>query len=196
METKTHNKTRVVAHDALDCEIQRASHKLARKNHLDVASDPQTEAKFQDVNEDCDVLKDPERRAKYGNPQPRYEVSGSPNWDGGFWFALHSASSAGGFDDIFRSLWRSDPHTSGFGGRMSMAGQHACIEVSSYDPFSRVTRTLTQRMPHVNTNRDVSVVEPNGWIRRLTGKSLSTKPPGDICATPQIANPKVSAELE
>ena len=284
METKDHYKTLGVARNASDDEIKTAFRKLARKYHPDVASDPQSEAKFKDVNEAYDVLKDPEKRAEYDNPQPQQEFSGSQNWDGGFGFAHPGGGSAGGFEDIFDRFNRSDPHAAGFGGRMSMADQHARIEVPLSDAFSGATRTLTLQMPQVNANGDVSLVERNiavkipkgvtegqnirlrgqgirmsegsgagdlyfeivfaphpfyrpegkdlyldlpvtpweaalgqkvvlptpdgkvdlqipknarnGQKLRLKGKGLPTNPPGDIYATLQIMNPKVSTEQE
>lgn len=284
METKDHYKTLGVARDASDEEIKRAFRKAARKYHPDVASDPQSEAKFKDVTEAYDILKDLEKRAEYDNPQPQQEFSGSPNWDGGFGFAHPGGSSARGFEDIFGSFYRSDQRTAGFSGRMSMADQHARIEVPLSDAFSGTTRTLTLQMPQVNVNGDVSFVDRsiavkipkgvtegqnirlrgqgiqmpegggvgdlyfeivfaphpvyrpegrdlyldlpvtpweaalgqkvvlptpdgkvdlqipknarNGQILRLKGKGLPTKPPGDIYATLQIVNPKVSTEQE
>ena len=161
METKDHYKTLGVARDASNEEIKRAFRKLARKYHPDVASDPQSEAKFKDVNEAYDVLKDPEKRAKYDNPQSQHEFSGSPNWDGGFGFAHPGGRSAGGFEDIFGSFYRSDPHAADIGGRMSMADQHARIAVPLSDAFSGATRTLTLQVPQLNANGEMSLIERN-----------------------------------
>ena len=284
MEKKDHYKTLGVARDASDEVIKTAFRKLARKYHPDVASDPQSEAKFKEVNEAYDVLKDPEKRAEYDNPQPRQEFSGSSNWDGGFGFAHPGASSAGGFEDIFGSFYGSGPRATGFGARMSLADQHARIEVPLSDAFSGSTRTLTLQIPKMNANGDVSLIERNISVRipkgvtegqnirlrgqgvqmpegggagdlyfeivfaphpvyrpegrdlyldlpvtpweaalgqkivlptpdgkvdlkipknarngqklRLKGKGLPTSPPGDIYATLQIVNPKVSTEQD
>ena len=45
--------------------LQKAFRKLARKYHPDVNKDPGAEAKFKELNEAYEVLKDPEKRAKY-----------------------------------------------------------------------------------------------------------------------------------
>lgn len=191
MKTKDHYKTLGVARDASDEDIKRAFRKLARKYHPDVASDPQSEAMFKDVNEAYDVLKDPGKRAEYDNRQPRQEFSGSPNWDGGFGFAHPGGSSAGRFEDIFGRFDRSDPREAAFGGRMSMADQHARIEVPLSDAFSGATRTLTLQIPQVSANGDVSLVERNIAVKipkgvtegqniRLRGQGIQMPEGGDV----------------
>src|SRR5678810_953596 len=46
-------------------EIKRAYRKLARKYHPDVSKEPDAEAKFKELQEANEVLKDPEKRAAY-----------------------------------------------------------------------------------------------------------------------------------
>ena len=50
-----------VARDATQDEIKRAYRKLARKYHPDVSGEPNAEARFKEVGEAYEVLKDPER---------------------------------------------------------------------------------------------------------------------------------------
>lgn len=69
MEMKDRYKILGVTRNASGENIRRAFRKLARKYHPDVASDPQSEAKFKEVNAAYDVLKDSEKRAEYDNPQ-------------------------------------------------------------------------------------------------------------------------------
>ena len=74
-------------------EIKKAYRKLARKYHPDVnGGDPEAEARFKEINEAYEVLRDPQRRSHYdrfGHPQPGGGFDGA----GGFGF--------GDFDDIF-----------------------------------------------------------------------------------------------
>ena len=44
--------------------LQKAFYKLARKYHPDVNKDPGAEAKFKELNEAYEVLKDPEKRGQ------------------------------------------------------------------------------------------------------------------------------------
>ena len=54
-----------VERDAAQDEIKRAYRKLARKYHPDVSKEPDAEARFKELGEAYEVLKDPEKRAAY-----------------------------------------------------------------------------------------------------------------------------------
>lgn len=58
-------KTLGVEREASPADIKRAYRKLARKYHPDVSRDGEAEAKFKEVSEAYEVLKDPEKRKKY-----------------------------------------------------------------------------------------------------------------------------------
>jgi curved DNA-binding protein len=60
MEFKDYYKTLGVARDATPDQIKRAYRKLARKYHPDVSKEPDAEARFKEINEAQEVLKDPE----------------------------------------------------------------------------------------------------------------------------------------
>lgn len=66
MEFKDYYKILGVPRDADEKTIKAAYRRLARKYHPDVnKGDPQAEEKFKEINEAYEVLKDPEKRAKY-----------------------------------------------------------------------------------------------------------------------------------
>jgi len=91
MDFKDYYAALGVAKNASQEEIQRAYRKLARKYHPDVNKTPDAEEKFKDIGEAYEVLKDPDKRAKYdrygvawkaaqqggGTPPPGYEDAGS-----------------------------------------------------------------------------------------------------------------------
>ncbi len=54
-----------VSRSATQDEIQKRYRKLAREYHPDLNEDPEAEAKFKAIGEAYEVLKDPEKRAKY-----------------------------------------------------------------------------------------------------------------------------------
>lgn len=73
-----------VSRDASAEEIKKAYRKMAMKYHPDVASEPDAEDKFKQVNEAYEVLSDPQKRAMY-------DRGGDPLGGGSF-------SGFGGFD--------------------------------------------------------------------------------------------------
>lgn len=107
MEFKDYYTTLGVAKTATPEEIQRAYRKLARKYHPDINKAAGAEDTFKDVGEAYEVLKDPDKRAKYdrygaawkvaqesgGTPPPGYED---------VWVDLGRGGSegAGGFADF------------------------------------------------------------------------------------------------
>lgn len=65
-----------VAKSASQDEIKKRYRKLAMQHHPDKGGD---EAKFKEINEAYDVLGDPQKRAQYDNPQPRFDTSSFRN---------------------------------------------------------------------------------------------------------------------
>ena len=65
MDFKDYYKVLGVARDASQEEIQKAYRKLARKHHPDVSKEKGAETRFKEVSEANEVLKDPEKRARY-----------------------------------------------------------------------------------------------------------------------------------
>ena len=79
--------------------IQKAFRKLARKYHPDVNKDPAAETKFKELNEAYEVLKDPEKRARYDNLGAGWKA-GDPfeGFGGGFsGFGGRGGNPFGGF---------------------------------------------------------------------------------------------------
>ena len=65
MEFKDYYGIMGVARDATQDEIKRVYRKLARKYHPDVSKEVDAEAKFKELGEAYEVLKDPKKRAAY-----------------------------------------------------------------------------------------------------------------------------------
>ena len=65
MEYKDYYDIMGVKRDATVDELKRSYRKLARKYHPDVSQEADAEAKFKEVGEAYEVLKDPEKRAAY-----------------------------------------------------------------------------------------------------------------------------------
>lgn len=90
MEYKDYYQTIGVPRDATQDDIKRAYRKLARKYHPDVSKEPEAEARFKEIGEAYEVLKDPEKRTAYDRLGTRWksgqEFQPPPGWDQGFEF--------------------------------------------------------------------------------------------------------------
>ncbi len=145
-----------VERDAAQDEIKRAYRKLARKYHPDVSDQPDAEARFKELGEAYEVLKDPEKRAAYdqlgANWKAGQNFNPPPDWDQGFEFhgGEFTGADAEQFSDFFSSLFGQGGggagHATGYGRRDYHAhGQdtHAKVLIELEDAYMGATKTLT-----------------------------------------------------
>lgn len=202
MEYKDYYKILGVARDATQEQIKQAYRKVARKFHPDISKEANAEAKFKDVGEAYEVLKDPEKRAAYdkfgANWREGQHFEPPPNWDAGFEFrgAGYTGGDASGFSDFFESLFghghtgRQRQHVF----RMQGEDQHAKIVIPLADAYAGARQTITLTRPVVDANGHVAtnphtlhVVIPKGIVEgqriRLEGQGLpgyGGSPAGDL----------------
>jgi len=187
---------------ASDADIKKAYRKLAHKYHPDVSKEAGAEARFKEVAEAYQTLKDPDKRAAYdrlGAHAPGEEFTPPPDW--GPQQSWGSEESFEGVDlaDLLASLARGRPRGGGPGGRMSFRGEdyelrtsvtieqayHGTlielnISVPEYDAEGRMTRVpkaLKVRVPKGVTD---------GQRLRLAGKGgkgVNGGPDGDLYLT-------------
>src|SRR2546429_7800719 len=122
MEYRDYYKILGVERTASADEIKKVYRRLARKYHPDVSKEANAEAKFKEVQEAYEVLKDPEKRAAYdqlgSNWQSGQQFRPPPDWGSGFEFRGgprsgaryqgargQGALGAEGFRDFFSSLF-------------------------------------------------------------------------------------------
>jgi len=154
MEYKDYYQIMGVKRDATQDEIKRAYRKLARKYHPDVSKEADAEARFKEVGEAYEVLRDPEKRSAYdrlgANWKAGQEFRPPPGWDQGF--EVHgdfSTADAERFSDFFESLFGRGGFTRGFTGQAKgefhARGQdtYARVMIDLEDAFHGATRTLT-----------------------------------------------------
>src|SRR5689334_25115216 len=111
MEYRDYYETLGVARTASADDIKKAYRRLARKYHPDVSKEKDAEAKFKEVQEAYEVLKDTEKRAAYdqlgSNWQQGQQFRPPPDWGSGFEFRGGAAGGQqqgdfdGGFSDFF-----------------------------------------------------------------------------------------------
>ncbi len=205
MEYKDYYAVMGVAREATQDEIKRAYRKLARKYHPDVSKEPDAEARFKEVGEAYEVLKDPEKRAAYDQLGQQWkagrEFHPPPDWDAGFEFrgGGYTAGDTDAYSDFFEELFGRGH--GGAGGaqrqrtyRMRGEDHHAKVLIDLEDNFNGATRSISLRMPvltddgHVTTReRTLNVRIPKG-IRagqqiRLAGQGgpgVGDAEPGDL----------------
>ncbi len=130
-----------VGRDAGGDDLKRAYRKLAMQHHPDRnPGDKQAEAKFKEINEAYDVLKDEQKRAAYDRyGHAAFEQGGGPG-AAGFDFA------GGGIGDIFEQMF--GDFMGGSGGRRGGRGPRgggdirAGVEIELTEAFSGTRTTL------------------------------------------------------
>jgi curved DNA-binding protein len=210
MEFKDYYAVMGVPRDATDEQVKQAYRKLARKYHPDVSKEPDAEARFKEVGEAYEVLRDPQKRAAYdqlgSGPPPGQDFRPPPDWASGFEFsgAGHAGPGEGGQHDFggdpsefFETLFG----RAGFagGGRQRRTRErgedhHARVMIDLEASLEGGTRTLTLRVPEAGDDghprlreRTLNVKIPRGIQAgqhiRLAGQGESLAggaKPGDL----------------
>lgn len=188
-------------------EIKRAYKKLARKYHPDVSKEADAEARFKELNEAYQVLKDPEKRAAYDqlgkNWKAGEDFSPPPDWGAGFEFsgAGFDGGDAGEFSDFFESLFGHGFGSAQAGQRGTRQGHarrgqdhHAKVLIDLEDAYHGASRSITLQSPEVdshgrvyNKQRTLNVKIPKGVKQgqriRLSGQGspgMGSAPAGDL----------------
>ena len=168
MDYKDYYKVMGVARDAKPDEIKRVYRRLARKYHPDVSKEPNAEAKFKDVQEAYEVLKDPEKRAAYdqlgSNYRPGQQFTPPPDWGRDFEFSGGFGGRENeGFSDFFSSLFggRGGFRESRGGSRGGFASagedQVAKISISLEDAFRGGPQTIELKAPQLDENGHLAI---------------------------------------
>jgi molecular chaperone DnaJ len=159
-----------VSRDASEADLKKAYRKLAVKYHPDKnPGDTEAEAKFKDISEAYDVLKDAEKRAAYDRyGHAAFKQGGMGNAGGG------GMGGMGGHDpfDIFREAFGGgggggifEEFFGGSGGRSTGGAQHGAdlrydLEITLEEAAKGVEREIRYRRPVVCSRCDGSGAEP------------------------------------
>ena len=195
MEFRDYYKVLGVERTASADAIRKAYRRLAHKYHPDVSKEPNAEARFKEMQEAYEVLKDPEKRAAYDQLGSQWKAGEQfrppPDWGSGFEFSGDGRARAGrsrgrgagprgfgagedgglgeqGFSEFFSSL---------FGGGSPFAAEgrrpgrdhHARIEIDLEEAFRGTTRMLELKRPEL---------KPDGTLELRNHTVRVTIPPG------------------
>lgn len=177
MEYKDYYAIMSVERDVTADELKRSYRKLARKYHPDVSQEADAEAKFKEVGEAYEVLKDPEKRAAYDQLGSQWQAGQDfhppPGWDAGFSSSgggpqasgpETSGPDLGAFSDFFEFLYggayRRSSATSGGGRRQDFQirgeDHHARVIVNLEDSYQGTTRSITLQFPELTEQGQVT----------------------------------------
>jgi curved DNA-binding protein len=203
MEFKDYYAVLGVAKQASQEDIQRAYRQLARKYHPDINQAAGAEEKFKDIGEAYEVLKDPDKRAKYdrygaawkaaeqhgGTPPPGYED---------VWFDLSGAregmfSGPSGFSDFFEQLFGgmrgqgAGARSQGWSWNQPGADREARVVLGLEEAAHGGDREISLHQPTTGQTKTYKVHIPKG-VRpgqriRLAGQGepgMGNAPPGDL----------------
>ena len=171
MEFKDYYTIMGVPRDATPDDIKRAYRKLSRKYHPDVSKEKNAEARFKELGEAYEVLKDPEKRTAYdqlgANWKEGQDFRPPPGWNAGAEQAGKGAQwdfnsgDASDHSDFFESLFRqgfagagsrSSARSSSSRPSFSAPGEdrHAKIQIDVEDSYNGATRTISLRVPEMS----------------------------------------------
>jgi curved DNA-binding protein len=190
MEFRDYYKILGVERSASADQIKTAYRRLARKYHPDVSKEPNAEARFKEMQEAYEVLRDPEKRAAYDQLGSDWKSGQSfhppPDWGRGFEFSGRPAGGGGGrqyytgrgaggavggddFSDFFSSLFGGGSPFAGAAARGGGRDHHARIDITLEEAYRGTTRMLELKRPEV---------KPDGSVELRSHTVRVTIPPG------------------
>jgi molecular chaperone DnaJ len=148
-----------VSREASESEIKKAYRKLAMEYHPDRNSSPDAEARFKEITEAYEVLRDPQKRAAYD----RYGKAGVGSGGG---FGFHHVDLSEALNIFMRDFGGMGGFESIFGGRRSRADERR-------GPDIRVTVRLTLDEVALGVKKTVKIKGPE---RCTTCQGSGAKP--------------------
>ncbi|SAL85514.1 chaperone protein DnaJ [Caballeronia arvi] len=198
MKYKDYYAVMGVPRTANEAEIKTAHRKLARKFHPDLNKDADAEARFKEVGEAWQVLKDPEKRAAFDALGTGYkdgdELRTRP--DVGEDFAYSGGHDSQDVNDFFSDLFGPRARHASRSDAPKWPGEdlHAKVSVSLEDLYNGAQRTFSVEMPVIDDQghvtyqtRTLDVAIPKGMLDgqrlRLAGQGgmgVGNAPRGDL----------------
>jgi curved DNA-binding protein len=198
MKYKDYYAVMGVPRTATEAELKTAHRKLARKFHPDLNKEADAEARFKEVGEAYQVLKDPEKRAAFDALGTGLKDGDEirPRPDAGDGFEYRGSGGPQDTDDFFSDLFGARARHASRRRAPEWPGEdhHARVSVSLEDTYHGAQRTFTLQMPviddqgHVSyETRTLDVSIPKGILDgqrlRLAGQGgagIGNAPRGDL----------------
>ena len=169
MEYHDDYKTLAVPRTVTAEELKRAYRRLARRFHPDVSKEKDAEARFKEVQEAYEVLKDPKKRAAYDELGSDYrggqQFRPPPDWSTHFQQSRGGAPGPdAGFSDFFSSLFGGgafagvDPRQ-GQGFHARGEDQRARLDLTLEEGFAGGSKQITLQQARAAPNGDVGTLE-------------------------------------
>ena len=180
MKYKDYYQILGISRNATQDEVKKAYRKLARQYHPDISKESGAEAKFKEIGEAYEVLKDPEKRKAYdqlGRYQPGQEFRPPPDWEESFGpgtrYYEFSGGDLGGFSDFFFGLFGS-----GMGRQASARPSRAHFSINGQDFETNIQIDLEEayRGTMRTMQMEVPEITPDGGIKR-TPKNITVRIP-------------------
>ena len=180
MKYKDYYQILGISRNATQDEVKKAYRKLARQYHPDISKESGAEAKFKEIGEANEVLKDPEKRKAYdqlGSYQPGQEFRPPPDWEESFGpgtrYYEFSGGDLGGFSDFFFGLFGS-----GMGRQASARPSRAHFSINGQDFETNIQIDLEEayRGTMRTMQMEVPEITPDGGIKR-TSKNITVRIP-------------------
>lgn len=218
MEFKDYYRILEVADNAAPEDIKKSYKRLARKYHPDVSKEPDAEARFKELAEAWEVLKDPAKRQEYdqlkamGGRSSGGRFTPPPGWEAATHFYDGGGHSA--FSDFFEAMFGRDGsfhRSQGAGPQVHMRGEdlHAELPLLLEEASQGCEQLLQVRVPEVDEQglishreRTLKIKVPagtaDGTVLRMKGQGapgLGTGGPGDLLVRIRLApHPLFSVE--
>ncbi|CEK11455.1 DnaJ C-terminal domain-containing protein [Legionella hackeliae] len=160
MEYKDYYQIMGLERNATPEDIKRAYRKLARKYHPDVSKEANAEAKFKELGEAYEVLKDPEKKAKYdryGQYWKEQEQRQNAQGGGQQHYSHHfDEAEMSGFEDFLNSIFKDRFRQEQASFYDQGQDIHAKLNITLEESFYGAEKTLQLQTPIVDQQGRIS----------------------------------------
>ncbi len=158
MKFKDYYETLGVSRNASADGIKAAYRRLARKYHPDVSKEQNAEARFKELGEAHEVLKDPEKRALYDKLGSQWKAGQDfkpePGWDAGFEWSGGPGADSIDPNDFFEAFFGRQSSRGSRRRAVRAQGEdhHAKVMIDVEDSYRGAKRTVTLRISGLDSN--------------------------------------------